>query len=320
MDDWSRHHGTRAGGPQSPDRRPSPPVGSVRALRRALPAALPAPLLAALPAELLTALPAALLVAVFLPSVLDAAPAPGTGRTTDTLRVVAYNIKHGRGMDDRVDLQRVAGVLQRLDADVITLQEVDDRTERTGGVDQVAVLADALGYRGFHGPHRPFQGGHYGNAVLTRLSVVEARTRPIPPASGSALAVLELEIRLPSGGRASVVSVHLAGTADERLAQADAVTGFFRSAHHPVVLTGDFNGRPDGPVVSRLRRDWRLVEKSGEPATYPADAPDREIDFVMVRGAGSVGVLEHRVVPEPMAADHRPLLAVLILSSGDLRP
>lgn len=243
-----------------------------------------------------------------------ARPGPVVASGGDTLRIVAYNIKHGRGMDDRVDLQRIARVLGALDADVITLQEVDDGTERTGRVDQVAVLAEALGYRGFHGPHRPYQGGHYGNAVLTRLPVRQIRTRPIPPASGSALAVFEVEVELPSGATASVVSVHLAGSLDERMAQADAVTALFAGVDRPVVLAGDFNGRPDGPVVTRLREDWWVATKSGGPYTYPSDEPDREIDFVMFRTPDEIEVLEHRVVAEAVAADHRPLLAVLRLA------
>ena len=228
--------------------------------------------------------------------------------------MVTYNIKHGRGMDDRVDLQRVAEVLRALAADVVTLQEVDDRTRRTGDVDQVAVLAEALEYQGVHGPHRPYQGGWYGNAVLTRLPVAGVAVHPIPPAGGSALSVLEVELALPSGRRVSVVSAHLAGCTDERLAQADAVAALLRERQHPVVLAGDFNGRPGGPVVARLGRDWLVARKHGDADTYPADGPDREIDFVMTRPADAVDVLEHRVVPESVASDHRPLLAVLLFA------
>lgn len=241
----------------------------------------------------------------------DAAP-----RSRDaTLRIAAYNIRHGRGMDGQVDLDRVAAVLERLDADVITLQEVDDRTERTGGIDQVAVLADRLGYLGAHGPHRPYQGGHYGNAVLTRLPVLEQRTHPIPPASGSALAVHETRVSVPGtdGGAISVVSVHLAGSVEERAAQADAVTRAFAATPHPVVLAGDFNGRPDGPVLDRLRRDWVVFTKRGEPTTYPADQPDREIDFLMTRGRDPIRVVDHVVIDEPLASDHRPLVVEVVI-------
>lgn len=235
----------------------------------------------------------------------------------ETFRVVAWNIRHGRGMDDAVDLARIADVLRRLDADVITLQEVDDRTRRTQGVDQVGVLAGLLGYEGVHGPHRAYQGGWYGNAVLTRLPVRAVRTRPVPAARGNALTVLEVEVEV-GDATVSVVSVHLAGSEGERLAQADSVTRQFAGRAEPVVLAGDFNDRPDGPVLGRLRRDWHVLEKSGSPLTFPADLPDREIDFVMVSGGatdvGSRGrhpleVLEHRVVPEGVAADHRPIVA-----------
>ena len=63
--------------------------------------------------------------------------------------------------------------------------------------------------------------------------------------------------------------------------------------------------------MQRLRRDWEILPKSGPAETYPADHPDREIDFVMVRPAGVFRLLEHRVIDESLASDHRPLLAVL---------
>jgi endonuclease/exonuclease/phosphatase family metal-dependent hydrolase len=239
----------------------------------------------------------------------------GARAQSASLRVAAYNIKHGRGMDDAVDLERIADVLRGLDADVITLQEVDDRTERTGRVDQVAVLSRLLGYEGVHGPHRPYQGGYYGNAVLTRLPVIAQRTRAIPPASGSALAVHETVVEAAPGVRISVVSVHLAGTPEERMAQAESVTASLADADHPVVLAGDFNGRPDDAVVLRLAADWTMAPKSGDPRTYPSPEPDREIDFVMWRDGGSgssrrsLVLVDHRVVEEPAASDHRPIVA-----------
>ena len=236
--------------------------------------------------------------------------APPSVSAQATLRVAAYNIKHGRGMDEQVDLRRISEVLRGLDADVITLQEVDKNTERTGGVDQVAVLAELLGYQGFHGAHRPYQGGEYGNAVLTRLLVGRVITHQIPEAAGSKLAVHEVQIAGGPRGVISIVSVHLAGAPEERFAQADSVTKLFAEAEHPVVLAGDFNSRRGDRVMGLLRDSWQILDKGGDANTFPSDAPDREIDFVLVRPAGTFELIKHVVIDEAVASDHRPILAV----------
>ena len=56
------------------------------------------------------------------------------------LRILTYNIQHGAGADGTVDLERQAAVIQRLKPDLVALQEVDDRTQRTKNVDQTAEL------------------------------------------------------------------------------------------------------------------------------------------------------------------------------------
>ena len=58
---------------------------------------------------------------------------------------MTYNIRHGRGVDDKVDLGRIADVLAEAEPDVITLQEVDAGRLRSGAVDQADVLATRLG-------------------------------------------------------------------------------------------------------------------------------------------------------------------------------
>lgn len=49
----------------------------------------------------------------------------------EAIRVVSYNIKHGRGNDNVVNLDRTAGVLRTLQPDIVGLQEVDDLATRT---------------------------------------------------------------------------------------------------------------------------------------------------------------------------------------------
>jgi endonuclease/exonuclease/phosphatase family metal-dependent hydrolase len=228
-----------------------------------------------------------------------------------TLRVASYNIKHGLGSDGRVDLERVAEVIRGLDADVVTLQEVDRGAARTGEVDQTARLAELTGLRGVFGDFRPYDGGEYGMAVLTRLPVVAVHNHRLPQAPAP---ISALEVQVAAGEHVvSVVGVHLVRTPEERLAEADTLTGILAAREHPVVLAGDFNSRPGDVVLRRLRRDWLVVPKDGDRFTYPAEAPDREIDFIMIRPGAAFEIVEHRVINEGVASDHRPLLAVLRL-------
>jgi len=65
-------------------------------------------------------------------------------RVPGTIRVVTYNVHSCIGTDRRVDVERIVEVLRALDPDVIGLQEVDVRRERTGFVDQLTAIATAL--------------------------------------------------------------------------------------------------------------------------------------------------------------------------------
>lgn len=45
-----------------------------------------------------------------------------------------YNIRGARGSDDRIDLDRVAGVIEPYGADIVALQEVDVNRARSGRI------------------------------------------------------------------------------------------------------------------------------------------------------------------------------------------
>lgn len=239
---------------------------------------------------------------------------PAAVAAQSTVRIAAYNVKHGLGMDSVIDLQRIADVLREFDADVITLQEIDRGVTRSGGVDQATRLGELLGMRAFFGDFMPYQGGEYGMAVLSRLPVVRAVNHRLPDGEEPRSA-LEVEVRVGDEGRAlSVVGIHFYRTPEERLAQADSLSALLQGREHPVVLAGDFNSRRGDRILRSLSgEDWYVVDKEGPPETFPSDAPAREIDFVMLRPAEAFEVVEHRVIQEPVASDHTPILVVLRL-------
>lgn len=54
------------------------------------------------------------------------------------MKLVTYNIQFGKGLDGRVDLDRIADEIRG--ADIIALQEVERFWPRSGNTDQVASL------------------------------------------------------------------------------------------------------------------------------------------------------------------------------------
>jgi endonuclease/exonuclease/phosphatase family metal-dependent hydrolase len=110
-----------------------------------------------------------MLLAAFL--ILSACAQPGPankppGEPTDTLRILSYNIHHGAGMDEVLDLDRIAALIREVNPDLVALQEMDSVVTRTGGVDQMATLGESTGLQPLFGRFMAYQGGAYGMGIL----------------------------------------------------------------------------------------------------------------------------------------------------------
>jgi endonuclease/exonuclease/phosphatase family metal-dependent hydrolase len=240
--------------------------------------------------------------------VASAGPHLATLQRPATLRILTYNIRHGEGMDHVIDLERVAQLINELQADVVALQEVDSVVERTGGVDQTRVLAELTGMHSAFGAFFDYQGGRYGMALLSKYAITSYANHWLPegtePRTG-----LAARIRLgDSREEIIVVGIHLYRTPEQRYAQASGLVEIYRDETTPVILAGDFNSLPDSEVLDLLQQYWTIPEKGADRLTYPSDVPDREIDYIMYRPADRFEVIEHRVIDEPLVSDHRPVL------------
>lgn len=238
---------------------------------------------------------------------------PAAQRQPATLRILAYNIKHGLGMDGSIDLERIARVINDLHPDVVTLQEVDSAVERSSRVDQTTVLGQLTGMHSVFGTFFDYQGGRYGMALLSKYPF-ESYTNHLLPKGVEHRAALAARIRVGDNGpEVVVVGIHLVSTGEERYSQAARLTEIFKDEKAPVILAGDFNSRPDSDVMALLRKAWYIPDKGENHFTFPSDEPDREIDFIIYRPRDRFEIAEHRVIDEPVASDHRPLLLELRL-------
>ncbi len=235
---------------------------------------------------------------------------PGPEQAQPTLRVVSFNIRHGEGLDGRVDLERVARVLERLEPDVVLLQEVDRMTRRSGGIDQARDLAERTGLHHAFGAFREYDGGLYGVAMLSRHPLLETEVHQLPPGPAP-IGALSALVAIGDPPREVVLCcVHLYRTAEQKEAQARGLVELFAAEQRPVILGGDLNSTRGSAVLEILSEHWRVPSGRLAP-TYPADSPRSEIDFVLYRPAERLEVVESRVVAETAASDHRPVLLEL---------
>jgi endonuclease/exonuclease/phosphatase family metal-dependent hydrolase len=254
-----------------------------------------------------TAFPCSVRALALRPSATDR----GVFQGSDTLRILAYNTHHGEGLDGVLDLERIAGVIRSVNPDVVALQEIDRVVERTHRVDQAQVYGELTGLTPLFGDFMPYQGGHYGMALLSRYPVQEWENVRLPPGEEPRSSVVA-RIRIPDSGRdVWVAGIHFYRTEEERLAQARQLMEHFKGVAEPVFLVGDFNSFQGGPILSALETAWNRPEKEGNPFTFPADDPQREIDFILIRPAERIRILEYRVLDEEVASDHRPIFMVV---------
>lgn len=234
------------------------------------------------------------------------------------LDVVTYNIRHGLGSDGRLDLERTAAVLARLEPDFVALQEVDERVERSGGVDQAARLGELLGMYHAFGSFMDYQGGRYGLAILSRRPLRGVRTLRLSDGNEPRVA-LAVEARLPDSSDVVVLSVHFDWVAADsfRFRQAGEVARFLDSLPGPYILMGDFNDEPGSRTLALFRtRAVEARKADGARLTFSAADPSREIDFIFAAPAERWEPGMARVVEEAVASDHRPVFARLRLRAG----
>ncbi|MDA1117321.1 MAG: endonuclease/exonuclease/phosphatase family protein [Proteobacteria bacterium] len=205
------------------------------------------------------------------------------------MTLLQWNIQWCRGIDGRVDPERIARVARDLaDPDVLCLQEVAVNfatLEGSSGEDQVALLREQFpGYQVFFafGVDVPDDAGgrrRFGNVILSRLPVrqVFRHSMPWPPedeAPSMPRVALEAVIDAP-WGPLRVTTTHLEYYSGvqrtgqvQRLLEIDAearahararpsqryTSGPFQplARPHAGILTGDFNMRPDDALVARL--------------------------------------------------------------------
>jgi len=223
------------------------------------------------------------------------------------VRIMTFNIQHGRRSDGRIDTELLATYVAGCRPDVVGLQEVDVGVARSGGVDQAATVARAGGFRMVFGPAcRQGIRGRYGNALLARGEITDVETMPLPRRGRNERRAGLLATVLVDGHRLSVAVTHLSVDAAEVPGQLAAVVEALAARPLPRVLIGDLNLQAVAVAAGLTGRGLALADTT--VPTFPAHAPAARIDHVAVGGATMRRV---EVLGEPPVSDHRALVVEL---------
>lgn len=246
-----------------------------------------------------------------------AVEAPSSGPPTTPFRVMTYNIHHGEGNDGRVDLERIAAVIREARADLVALQEVDRGVQRTGRRDLPAELAKLTGLRCLFSNNYHYQGGEYGNAVLTRFPVrqwTNTHLHMLRPGEQRGVLQVQLEVQ---GRELLFLNTHIDYRPDdaERLANVAQFKGILTNhTSDAVVFAGDFNDRPGSrtyQAMAELCDDAWLRGGERDGFTIPSAKPNRRIDYLWLRKGAALRPVR-AWVPATEASDHRPVVVELI--------
>jgi endonuclease/exonuclease/phosphatase family metal-dependent hydrolase len=266
-------------------------------------------------------LPLTVIVALLsaLPA-LPALPLPNSvvaTRSRLNLRVMTYNIHVGVGMDKKLDLQRIADVINLEHPDLVGLQEVDRGVKRTEGIDEIAELARLTRMQFAFAHNLDYQGGQYGVAILSRFPILHIDHRKYEnKREAERRGMLRIEINA-RGRKLSFVTTHLDYQyADGRLFETEQLLAFLKDQTEPLIVVGDFNEEAAGEAYklmsTRFRDAWLDARQNSAGLSYPADKPAKRIDFIFY---GTRNRMQTRKawIPNTLASDHLPVVADLEL-------
>ena len=245
------------------------------------------------------------------------------------MKIVSFNMQHCQNyITKKIDYQLYADVIKLLDADIIGLNEMRSKGTIEGYDYQVEKLSELTGIQNYYfakaidvlnaddpknvkvvaasqstGDVNP-----YGNAILTKLCIENVEVIPIPdPDENNRCGTRDYEprciLKARLEGGITVLVTHFGLNPEEHINAVNTVLENLED--EKCILMGDFNVEPDSSVLDPIREKMKdAAELFACPrASWPAEAPDRKIDYIFVSPDVEVVAAD---IPAVIASDHRP--------------
>jgi endonuclease/exonuclease/phosphatase family metal-dependent hydrolase len=240
---------------------------------------------------------------------------PESDQSGATVRLMSWNLKYGRHhTDGTVDLESVAATVERVDPDVLLLQEVSRGWPIGGGTDMAEWLSDRLEM-----PYdwAPAADALFGNALFTRLPLSDVDMERLPFVQGPMQrSYLTATVQLDQG-QLHLINAHLQHRTENtptRLVQSEAVLSAWDGAPHTVIV-GDFNFWPSWPERELFDAAGLVSAQDttghGGEFTTPTDDPNNRVDWIF--GTPDLAFAEFAVLTDAANSDHFPLVVTVEL-------
>jgi endonuclease/exonuclease/phosphatase family metal-dependent hydrolase len=240
-------------------------------------------------------------------------------------KFMTYNIHFGVGMDDLLNLERLAQNIlsEDIDPDIIGLQEVENGRFTSQGVDMAFWLAKRLNMHYFYYP--AINEHAYGLALLSKYPIISAIGYQIPSLSLERVLIHGI-VRLNETLDIDVFVTHLGliNWDEDMATQVNFVVQKTNevNATSKKILMGDFNLEYDStqmvPVYANFNDTLGGVPR---PITFPSlnlfDESTESIDYIFA--AGYKDIVDGHVItgflpgnsPSEFGSDHLPVVATL---------
>ncbi len=229
-----------------------------------------------------------------------------TVHAQEYIKLMTYNVRNSKGMDNVMDCRRAASAIRAQAPDVVAVQELDSMTRRSGYKYILGEIADYAGMHAMYFPAIEFDGGKYGIGILSKDKPISVHGYPLPGREEErALLIAEFEDFI-------FACTHLSLTEEDRMKSLEIIGEKAKDCSKPFYLAGDLNDVPGSAFITALQKNFIILNKL-ESNTFPAPVPERTLDYIAVWKvtAPKLAVASRAVVDEPVASDHRPVAVKL---------
>ena len=234
------------------------------------------------------------------------------------LRVMTYSIQSAAG-----GLDRIRADIASYEPDILCIQGA----RRQGATNQVAELADRLGYFWAHGKAAPLDKGEEINGILCRYQVTDAHALEMPDDRNVGLMahvawpyqdICVVSMALTPNSRLDPPG--LIQIEAQRARQVDRILEAVGEQPAPVIVAGTLNSTPLSIVYQRMASrltDCHFSLDALAPATYPKYVPLFRFDYVF---ASEQFYPTQAQISPAGASDHRAVIVDLYVKPIETQP